>query len=190
MFVAFARKLLKKCGSEILEVVDNFGWMPHHYAAHFGNVNALKLFLKTNSSLAYIKDNEGMSALHISARNGQIRVIKELIKERPDVCELVNKNGQTVLHVAVDNGRRDLVQTLLKMEAFNDLINEQDNEGNTSLHLAAIRGYFGNFELLATHKRVDKGVTNKKWMTALDIARITNYEHISPMEKVCSLVRK
>ncbi|POO00349.1 Transmembrane protein [Trema orientale] len=178
------RKLLEKCGSEILEIADNFGWMPLHYAAHLGNVNAVKLFLKTNGLLGYIKDSEGMSALHMAAKNGQSRVVKELIEERPDVCELVNNNGQTALHVAVDNGWRNVVETLLKMEAFSDLINEQDDQGNTSLHLAAIHGLFACIELLANDKRMDKGVTNKKWMTALDIARLTDYEDLSPVEKL------
>ncbi|GMN38978.1 hypothetical protein TIFTF001_008223 [Ficus carica] len=67
-------KVLEKCGPQILEEKDDFGWIPLHYAAYAGNVEVVELFLKSNSSLAYITDEEGMSALHISSKSGKVGV--------------------------------------------------------------------------------------------------------------------
>lgn len=177
------RELLKKCGSEVLEVADDCGWMPLHYAAHLSNVHVVQQFLKTNSSIAYIKDNEGMSALHISARNGHTCVLKKLLEQRPDICELLDKKDRTALHVAVESGKKKAVKILLDWMAFNDLLNEQDIEGNTALHLAAIHKHYRILTLMAKDSRVDKGVRNKSQMTVLEI--VGSDEELGRFEKVC-----
>ena len=150
-------------------------------------MNVVELVLKANNSIAYIKDNEGSSPLHISVSNGQSRVVKKLVEEQPDVCELLDNKERTALHVTVINGwRRKVLEMLLDMAAFNDLLNEQDIDGNTCLHLAAIYGKFGYLELLANDTRVDKGVINKRGMTAVDIAKSKSYNHLNEIEKVCT----
>ena len=160
-------------------LADESGWIPIHYAAHLGNVNVVELVLKANNSLAYIKDNEGWSPLHISVRNGQSRVVKKLVEEQPDICELLDNKERKALHVAAIYGRRKVLEKLLDMAPFNDLLNEQDSDGNTCLHLTAIYGPFEPLELLAKDSRVDKGVINKRGMTAVDIMRSNSYDHPS-----------
>ncbi|GMN38977.1 hypothetical protein TIFTF001_008216 [Ficus carica] len=59
--------------------------------------------------------------------------------------------------------------SLLKTGDFDDLMNEQDNEGNTALHLAALHGHVGILKMLAKHKTVDNGTINNLAMTAVDI---------------------
>lgn len=183
MVSAFVKELLKKCGSEILEVADDFGWMPLHYASQFGNAYVVQLFLKTNGSLAYIKSSsEGMTALHIATRNGKGGVVRKLIEERPDICELVDNKGRTALHVAVNGGQSEFVKILLDTTTFVDLINERDEEGNTSLHLAAIDEDYQCLKILANDERVDKRILNNKNMAAIDI--IKKSEQLTPLEKV------
>lgn len=162
-------KVLEKCGPQVLEEKDDFGWIPLHYAANTGNVEVVELFLKSNSSLAYITDEEGMSALHISSKSGKVGVVETLLKACPDVCELSDNSIRTALHVAVESGREDVVMSLLKTADFDDLMNEQDNEGNTALHLAALHGHVGILKMLAKHKTVDNGAINNLAMTAVDI---------------------
>ncbi|XP_060668664.1 ankyrin repeat-containing protein NPR4 [Ziziphus jujuba] len=176
-------KVLEKCGHGILEVRDDFGWLPLHYAAELGHVEIVKLFLTTNINLAYEKDSqEGMSALHIAARKGWIGLLKALVKERPDICELLDKKNRTALHVAVECGKKNATKTLLDMLDFKDLINDQDREGNTCLHLAALHGHHAILIMLASEKRVQKSVLNNKGMTAADI--IKSSMQFSTVDKV------
>ncbi|KAF3442507.1 hypothetical protein FNV43_RR16423 [Rhamnella rubrinervis] len=175
------------CGSEILKKKDDFGWLPLHYAAQVGNIQVVKLFLTNNIDLAYgkIDDKEGMSALHIAAKKGlkeHIGVIRTLVEECPDVCELVDNRDRTALHVAVESGNRYAVKTLLNMPEFNDLINEQDKDGNKSLHLAAFDvTRHAILIMLATDGRMETAILNEMGMTAIDI--ISTNTQLSKLDK-------
>nr|POF25121.1 isoform 2 of protein accelerated cell death 6 [Quercus suber] len=181
----FLHKMLDKFPTAIVEA-DDYGWIPLHYAAYLGNVKVVELFLKKNSSLAYIMDKEGMSALHISAKKGHVGVMRTLIRNCPETCELLDNKGRTALHVAVETGKKNAVEILLKELAFQDLINEQDEEGNTPLHLAAINGSYTILLMLADDRRVDKWAMNEEGMNAADIIQLDN--RLLSCEKV-SLVK-
>ncbi|KAM4119545.1 hypothetical protein ACJW30_03G068200 [Castanea mollissima] len=160
----FLHKMLDKFPTAIVEA-DDYGWIPLHYAAYLGNVKVVELFLKKKSSLAYIMDKEDMSALHISAKKGHVGVMKTLIRNCPETCELLDNKGRTALHVAVETGNKNVVEILFKELAFQDLINEQDEEGNTPLHLAAINGH---------DRRLDKWAMNEEGMNTADIIQLDN----------------
>ncbi|XP_062083119.1 protein ACCELERATED CELL DEATH 6-like isoform X2 [Humulus lupulus] len=163
-------KLLEKCNAEILEKKDERGWTALHYAAYVGNAKVVELFLKRRRTLAYIKDDKGMSAMHIAAMKGHIDVINELVKYCPDVCELLDNNKQTPLHVAVKSKRAYAVWNFLHRTEFDGIMpNEQDNQGNTPLHVASLTEHVEILAMLATHPRVEKNAINHKGMTAVDI---------------------
>ncbi|KAK7833514.1 ankyrin repeat-containing protein itn1 [Quercus suber] len=164
----FVRKMLDKFPNAIMKA-DDFGWTPLHYAAYFGRLEVVKLFLENdNTSLAYERDKQGMSALHISAKRGHCDVMSAIIKKFPYTCELLDNRGRTALHLAAESGSTNAVKILLSSLAFQDLINEQENdEGNTAMHLAAIKSRYKVLELLAGDERVEKGTTNKEGKTII-----------------------
>ncbi|XP_030951578.1 ankyrin repeat-containing protein At5g02620-like isoform X2 [Quercus lobata] len=164
----FVGKLLEACPSAIVEA-DDFGWIPLHYAAHFGNAKFVNLFLKKNMSLVYIKEKAGMSALHISAKEGHVDVTRTLITECPDSCELLDKKDRTALHLAAESGNSKLVKVFLQTLATEDLINQQDKEGNTPFHLAAMEGRYALLMMLAKDRRIDWMAMNKAGMSTVDI---------------------
>lgn len=175
--------LLTKFGSEILEIPDEFGWMPHQYAAKLGVSRIFKRILKASSSLAYIRDKEGMSPLHIAAKTGQTDVIKALIAECPDVCEFLDRRGRTALHVAVEHKQVFALYAFLNTVAFDDLLNDQDDEGNTALHLACMYGHYKIIIPLLADPRTNKRIINNNGLTAFDI--MSRSSVLGPFDKVC-----
>lgn len=180
-------KVLEKYGTKTLDQVDEIGWMPHHYAAHLGNVEVLKRLLELNESLAdcKVKDDEGMSALHIAARNDQIDVIKTLINMDIEVTKILDNRNRTALHVAVESGKTRVVKFLLNKMTRRD-INRKDKKEDTCLHLAASHGHVAILIMLATNEKVDKKVFNKLGMNAIDLCE-SNSE-FSLLTTVCFFI--
>ncbi|XVF31062.1 hypothetical protein REPUB_Repub16aG0112900 [Reevesia pubescens] len=179
---AFIKALLEKHQSAILKVDDN-GWTPLHYAAFLGKSRILNLFLTYESddekpissrpdSIGSIRDKEGMTVLHVAAKEGRVKILKILAKLCPDIWDMQDNKGRTALHLAVGNEEFKAVKYILKTKLSNGLINEQDFEGNTPMHIAATQGYQSIFELFKRDKRVDKAISNKKGLGVLDLIRL------------------
>nr|POE73758.1 ankyrin repeat-containing protein [Quercus suber] len=171
----FVRDILIRFPNAILKA-DDFGRTPLHYAAYFASLEVVNLFLENNNiSLAYKLDKQGMSALHISAKKGHYDVMSAILQKFPFTCELLDNKGRTALHHAVESGSTNAVKILLSSVAFQDLINEQENdEGNTAMHLAAIKRRYKVLILLAGDRRVAKSATNKEGKTTADIIQLDN----------------
>ena len=154
---------------------DDFGRTPLHYAAYFDSLKVVNLFLENNniSQIAYKLDKQGTSALHISAKKGNCDVMSAILQNFPSTCELLDNKGRTALHHAVESGSTNAVKILLSSSAFQDLINEQENdEGNTAMHLAAIKRRYKGLILLARDRRVAKSATNREGKTTADIIQL------------------
>nr|POE70461.1 protein accelerated cell death 6 [Quercus suber] len=174
--LGFMKAVMRKWPSAI-EKPDNSGWTPLHIAAFMGNEKFVKLLLEValemdppKSNIAYSKDNEGSSALHIAAREGNVKVMKELINKCPDICEMLNNMGWNALHVAAESGKSAAITFFLERPECKGLINEQDTEGNTPMHLAAYEGHFQIASQLGRENDVDLYSTNNDGLTTMDNA--------------------
>ncbi|GMY20739.1 protein ACCELERATED CELL DEATH 6-like isoform X2 [Fagus crenata] len=179
----FLSKILDKFPNTISEG-DVCGRIPLHYAAYYGDTEVVEQFLEKNISLAYKKDEEGMSALHISAKEGRVNVIRTLFTKCPYTFELLDNKRRTVLHLAVESGDIDAVKIFLEKKASQDIINEQDEEGNTPLHLAAINGCYEILTMLVDESKVDKWAINKKGKNIADIIQLHKQFTVSEKETI------
>ncbi|CAN6545475.1 unnamed protein product [Malus baccata var. baccata] len=161
----------------MVEVRDEIGWTPLHYASLRGNLKAAQLLIqnyKTSKFACYIKDELGMSALHVAAYAGHTQIIQLLIDRCPDICDCVNHKGQTALHAAVLGEKINVVKYVLKKPILARLINEADNDGNTPWHLAAIRENSEIVAILRRDSRLNTTAINKEFLQVSDILLAQN----------------
>ncbi|KAM1795815.1 hypothetical protein FF1_035834 [Malus domestica] len=161
----------------MIEVRDEIGWTPLHYASLRGNLKAAQLLIqnsKTSEFACYIEDELGMSALHVAAYAGHTQIIEELIRRCPDICDSVNHKGQTALHAAVLGEKINVVKYVLKTPKLARLINEADNDGNTPWHLAAICKNSKIVAILRRDSRLNRTAINKKNLQVSDILLAEN----------------
>ncbi|KAI8561150.1 hypothetical protein RHMOL_Rhmol04G0315400 [Rhododendron molle] len=161
---AILNKLLE-CKQDLIKGRDAKGWTPLHFAAHNGNLEAVKKLLDKDKSVAYANNDEGNTALHIATAMGDVLVMNEIIQKFPDCWEMANSKGQTILHIAVDVERDVATNFIRKKPWVSRLINRKDNEGNTPLHVLASKGRSG----LHMYPGADMLALNNESMTPLDI---------------------
>ena len=153
-------------------VADQQGSTPLHLAAYFNSISTTKLLLKVDKDLAYKKDALGRTSLHIAAHRANYNLMEEILFSCPDCCELVDKRGWNALHFAVNSSfpwSYMAVNVILKNQSLSDLVNEKDCDGNTPLHHHSNSSTCA-WDLLISHKRVDKLAFNNKNLDAYDIA--------------------
>ncbi|KAG9454771.1 hypothetical protein H6P81_007675 [Aristolochia fimbriata] len=159
---------------------DVYGRTPLHCAASLGNLRMVRRLLQLDGSAAYRPDNDGRSATHLASGGGHPAVVREIVSRCSDSFELLDGRGRNILHIAVERDKVGVVEYILENTHFEDLINEQDEDGNSPLHLAVIHHNLSIVYLLATHNRVDTSSANDGGLTPLDIAMEDN----SPSFKV------
>lgn len=167
--VEIARMLLA-WKPEIGRVADESGSLPLHYLAANGDARMVGILLEHDASTSYIADQKGLFPVHTAASMDRIQVITEILKHCPDSDELVDGKGWSFLHVAVMNHSQQVVRYVLQVPILEKLLNYQDSEGNTPLHLACTLGAKDTVFDLVKDGRVDSGVMNNEGCTPLDLS--------------------
>ncbi|KAA8524415.1 hypothetical protein F0562_010861 [Nyssa sinensis] len=169
---------LLRCWSSLIDSVDKNGKTPLSYAASIGYLDGVCciLDLKAFTEYTYSRDRDGFYPIHMASRNGHINVIQEFLKRCPDSRELFNPKGQNIPHVVAENGRVNAVSYMLKISELENLINEIDKDGNTSLHLASKYWHPKVVSILTWDKRVCLELVNDKDRTTLDVIKYYHYD--------------
>lgn len=155
--------------AKLLEVPDKEGNSALHYAAKTNNSRMTSMLLEKDYSLAYKQNsNQRRCPLHVAIEYGSLEAVKELLKQRPDTCEMVDIKGRNVFHIAVTSHRVNVLKWLLQWLP-GDLVNQQDRDGNTPLHLATGLRLVEQVSLLLRDPRVDPCITNIEGDTAFSI---------------------
>jgi ankyrin repeat protein len=80
--------------------------------------------------------------LHTAAKKGSVTVVELLLSVKAVQVNQVNMSGQTPLHVASIFGHSDVVRTIAKFKECDVNLRVQAKLRESSLHLAARRGFF------------------------------------------------
>ncbi|KAH7675646.1 26S proteasome regulatory complex subunit PSMD10 protein, partial [Dioscorea alata] len=155
---------------EIGRVADESGSLPLHYLAANGDARMVGILLEHDSSTSYVADQKGLFPVHIAASMNRAHVITEILKHCPDSDELLDEKGRSFLHVAVMNHSQRVVRYVLQVPILEKLLNYQDSEGNTPLHLACNLGVKDIVYDLIKDGRTDSGVMNNEGCTPLDLS--------------------
>ncbi|XP_022095344.1 uncharacterized protein LOC110981774 isoform X3 [Acanthaster planci] len=133
---------LLDCNQISVDIKDNKGMRPLHYAAWQGKVEPVNLLVKFGSA-PNDGSQDGETPLHLAAQYGSHMVVDTLLRHQADPT-LKNKAGKTALDLAAEFGRLKVVQLLMNSNqstALLDIPSRTRVSMHTPLHLAAKNGH-------------------------------------------------
>ncbi|VAI35618.1 hypothetical protein VPH35_091948 [Triticum aestivum] len=136
-----------------------------------GSNKTLDTVFKANPAALYQADKDGYFPIHLAASMSAKDVIQFFHKEYPDSVRLRDAKGKTFLHVAVKKRRLSIVSYVCRTPSLAWIINMQDNDGNTALHLASQTQNFRMFCALFGNLEVNLNLINNRGKTPLDVSR-------------------
>ena len=177
--------------------VSKVGCTPFLIAVLFNQLQVIKYLISKKCNLS-ATDDEGFGAVHISVEEGHLNVFKYLIDNNYCNPNATNHQDRTPLHVVVAANKYEILEYLLSKsipsmsvvwlreikcsldsphDIYNNphnavLINVQDEDGNTPLHVACQHGKQNSVSLLlkASLSYNNLLITNKKGQTPLHLA--------------------
>lgn len=111
----------------------------------------------------------------VAARESTADILLCLIKHGAD-ANIRNHHNNTALMIAAEIGNRGCLEALLDITGID--VDAVDDDGDTALICAAIRGHFEITRLLLGRKDVDREIKNKKGQTARETAQKKRYCHL------------
>ncbi|XVF83537.1 hypothetical protein PTKIN_Ptkin16aG0497000 [Pterospermum kingtungense] len=142
---------------------------PLHIAAAAGHTDFAMEIMNLKPSFARKLNQRGFSPIHLALENGQTKMVVNLLSVDKDLVPL---------HIAARNNNlrafRAILMCIQKTPEDNlfqrgRILNLQDNDGNTVLHIAAANNQSEMIQLFVKCKAVDKKITNERGFTALDV---------------------
>ncbi|XBI76274.1 hypothetical protein VPH35_069533 [Triticum aestivum] len=172
------RELTKKIlewNSDLTAQTDESGSTPLHFAAAMvgqslrGSVCCQ--VLEANSATLYQSDHNGLFPIHVAASVGERGTVIMFINRSPTSASLRDSMGRTFLHVAAEKKKVGIVSFVCRNRSLSWILNMQDNDGNTALHLAIQTGSLPMFCALLGNRQIRLNLSNKKRQTALDTSQ-------------------
>ncbi|KAL2086426.1 hypothetical protein ACEWY4_017485 [Coilia grayii] len=131
-----------------VDIRDQKGMRPLHYAAWQGKTEPMKMLLKAGSSVNS-QSEEGQIPLHLSSQHGHYDGSEMLLQHQSNPC-IRDHAGKTPLDLACEFGRVGVVQLLLNSNMCAAMLEPKTSDPNetTPLHLAAKNGHIDIIRLL------------------------------------------
>ncbi|XP_017604495.1 ankyrin repeat-containing protein BDA1-like [Gossypium arboreum] len=156
------------------------GFSPMHLALQNDRTQAVLRLLRFDEGLVRVKGREDLTPLHHVVQTGNVDLLIKLLKVCPEAIADVTVRDETVFHLAVKNDMFEAFQVLVgwlirsphksAQRWQKELLSWADIDGNTVLHIAAIKNRPRVVEVLLGHLRRDQiNAKNLEGLTALDI---------------------
>ncbi|CAN6252089.1 unnamed protein product [Urochloa humidicola] len=126
--------------------------------------------LYADPSSAFRHDNDGLYPIHVAASADNLVAAIILLIMCPGCAGLRDYKGRTFLHTAVEKRNHKIVKFVRLRPQFDSILNIQDKQGNTAVHLAILEGHFGIFQTLIVNPRVRLQLPNHEGLTPIDLA--------------------
>ncbi|KAI5021180.1 hypothetical protein ZWY2020_055025 [Hordeum vulgare] len=157
-------------------------WQNYTKVRRSQHSNVFRQVFEANPTPVYQADNKGLFPIHVAASLGIKGTIQTILENCPSSAGLRNAKGGTFLHVAVEETsikhtlldwqhRLKMVCSVCQNKSLTWILNMQDNDGNTALHLAVEAGKLRMFCSLYRNKEVHLNLPNKNGQTPLDLSR-------------------
>lgn len=145
-----------------------FGGTPLTQAALANQVPSVAFLLENGASIDATTTG-GMSVVALSAEKGFVEVTKMLVEKGADLS-IRDRHGRNAVATCAFAGKANTLAVLVE-KASPEVLNAQDNDGNTPLLLAA--RYGGNLSAVKVllQAKADLRVINGSGHTAADAAR-------------------
>ncbi|CAM0879060.1 unnamed protein product [Alopecurus aequalis] len=143
---------------------------PLHFVGGDGDCSIIEALLAHSPpSTAYLQDSDGVSALHAAALMGHVAAVRLLLRLYPACADIRDNQGRSFLHAAATKGHSSIVSYVIKNKMLDHLLNTQDREGNTPLHLAVAAGEHKLISKLLACKKVHSHIMNNAGRTPADL---------------------
>ena len=149
----------------ILDITNQYGITPLHYACFHGSKKAMDLLIDLGANINGV-DQEGNTPLHFAVQSGSERSVKKLLVRGSDKF-IKNAEGNTPYDVAVKNNNKEMAKLLYHKNFFQRFFSSKNEIG-------AVKGGRNNLMLLFIvlclifvkmlyGYKVVNAVTDQKW---------------------------
>ncbi|XP_063718896.1 inversin-like isoform X3 [Symsagittifera roscoffensis] len=174
-------KLLIQKGGADCRAKDRDGLTPFHMCMKNRNSKSTALMMKNlNANDLEEQDNYKRTALHLAAMYGSYDQVQMLLQRDANVG-IPDGEGKTPLHWAINSKHQhscSIVQSLV--EHMPSVVNWQDHDGRTSLHLAVAEGSYNLVKTLIGTEGCKLSCLDNMFRTPLHWAAVMDNEATAP----------
>jgi ankyrin repeat protein len=127
------------------------GYSPIHLAMQNGHKTMVTRFVNINKELVSVQGRDGVTPLHFAIEIDEVDLFANFILLCPESIKHLTVKRETALHIAVKNERYEILQILVGWLNTNEqtgakelekkILNQEDEEGNTILHISVLSTY-------------------------------------------------
>uniref|UniRef100_H0VJD1 Transient receptor potential cation channel subfamily A member 1 n=1 Tax=Cavia porcellus TaxID=10141 RepID=H0VJD1_CAVPO len=138
------KMIISGSSCEVLNLMDNYGNTPMHWAAENNQVESVK-FLLIHGANPNLRNNNMMAPLHIAVQGMHNEMAKVLIEHSSTNINLEGENGNTAVMITCTKDNSEILEILLKKGAK---LCKSNKWGDFPVHQAAFSGAKKCMELI------------------------------------------